>query len=544
MGRVRTTTFVASALLLIGLPSSSHAEDAIDAALSAETDATTPLPEASHPDLLDEAEYAEAVIAFNGRKNQDAIKILDVILKRTPGHLGSLELLALLQKTTGKEDESLATYQKILKAKPPAERGPYHFEVGTILFKRKNFTSAQKFFDHALRRNFNAVACHFFLGLIDLGERKFPSASDHFRAVTDSGNNEFVAAAHYYLGVAQYQLGAGTEGTSELLEARDRAAKFPDNALAQQVSKAASEALKPQGGSRWFGNFSTLGQNDTNVLLTPDSLPDSASAGKASAKVVLSGSIGRMSSALEPWQWVPSFRTVLNRNFNEDAAEAQFITSNLVFFLNRRPLAANNWGIKTEVASTFQFLTTDSSSSSGSYSPYSYTGEIGGYGKIRLSPNWKLLLEAAARPQNFLTDESTGTAQRSGYSAALKTTLRSDTGFSSLVKPELALGTEYFRTEGVDFRGLTWSADLSNTARILGRDAWTLGVSVQGVNYPERSEGGRSDTTLTVRTSYIIPLSSSLAILTDASWTNNISNVDDLFSYKRTLVSAGVNFSF
>jgi len=517
--------------------------------LAAEGEAENPLPpptpeEATHPGLLDEADYTEAILAYNGRKYKEAIRILDTITRRSPGHLASLEMLALLRKAEGDDKGSLTTYQKLLKAKPPEERGPYHFEVATLLFKKKNFDKARNFFTYALRRNFNEVACHFFLGLIDLGAKRFNSASNHFRAVVGSGNHEYRVAAHYYLGVAQFQLGAGTEGTSEILEARDRARNFPKSALAQQVSKASIEALKPQEGSRWFGTFSAIGQIDSNVQLTPDSVPDTQGSGKSSPKFTLSGSAGRMSSPLDTWQWAPSFTAVLNRNLNSQAAEAQFITSSLTLFLNYRPLAANNWGVKFSGSSTFQFLLDGVSDGSGAYAPFSYSGDIGPFLKFRLAPNWKLAFETGFRPQSFLTDETTGTAQRTGNSYFARTALRTDSGLNSWLKPELSVSGEYLNTNGVDFRGTNFAFDLSNTLRILGRDALSFGANLQLVNYPDRADGARADTTLGVRASYVMPISTTFAFLADINWSKNISTVPSLFSYSKFISGVGINVSF
>ncbi len=502
------------------------------------------LPEASHPNLLDEAEYTEAVLAYNARKNKDALRILEIILKRNPGHLNSLEMLALLQKTEGHESESLATYQKILKAKPSAERGPIHFEIATILFKRKRFEVARKFFGHALRRKFNVTACHFFIGLIDLGSKKFSNAASEFREVIRLADNEYRVAAHYYLGVAQYQLGAGTEGTAELIEARDRALQLPTSPLAKQVLKAAEEALKPQDNARWFANLSTLAQSDSNVLLTPDTIPDTAATGKSSAKAIVSAALGRMSTPISTWQWVPSVRTVLNRNFNEAAAEAQFLTSAATLYINHRPLAAETWGVKAEGSTTFQYLLEDGSTSQGSYAPFSYMADLGLFSRFSLTSRWKASFEAGYRPQRFLTDETTGTTQRSGFSAGGRAVLRADQGYGSLLKPDFALSGEYFNTNGVDFRGLNWGVELNNTARILGRDAWTLGFLLQGVDYPNRAEGGRTDLTYTVKSTYVMPITNSIAVLADISWTRNVSNISDIFSYTRTVAGAGLTISF
>ena len=80
------------------------------------------LEEESHPGLGAESQYAEAVLAFNRKQTDEAIKVLDVILKENPNHVEALELKALSLKVKGDDPKSIGVYEKLISIKPEAER--------------------------------------------------------------------------------------------------------------------------------------------------------------------------------------------------------------------------------------------------------------------------------------------------------------------------------------------------------------------------------------------------------------------------------------
>src|SRR5665213_696779 len=111
------------------------------------------LAEESHPGMDIETQYAEAVLAFNGKRYDDTVHFLDQIIRVQPKNIEALELKALTLKTAGKETKSIEVYAKLIRAKPEAERGPYYFEVGSIYFKQKRFKEAQPYFERSIKLN-------------------------------------------------------------------------------------------------------------------------------------------------------------------------------------------------------------------------------------------------------------------------------------------------------------------------------------------------------------------------------------------------------
>src|SRR4051812_37216885 len=83
--------------------------------------------EESHPGLAAEAMYAEALLAYNTKKIDEAGRILDEVLKLDPNHLSALEMRALTLKIQGDDVKAVRIYKQLLKVKPEAERGPYYF---------------------------------------------------------------------------------------------------------------------------------------------------------------------------------------------------------------------------------------------------------------------------------------------------------------------------------------------------------------------------------------------------------------------------------
>jgi predicted Zn-dependent protease len=93
-------------------------------AISTIANATQPVDtQESHPGIGRESRYAEAVIAFNKRKTEEAVKILNELLKESPLTVEYLELKALALKGKGDEKTSLEVYQQLYQAKPENERG-------------------------------------------------------------------------------------------------------------------------------------------------------------------------------------------------------------------------------------------------------------------------------------------------------------------------------------------------------------------------------------------------------------------------------------
>ena len=119
----------------------------------------------SHPGIGRESRYAEAVIAYNKKQTGEAVKILDELLKESPKNIEYLELKALALKGKGDEKASLTVYWMLYKEKPEKERGPYAYEIATILEKQKRTAEAKPYFLKSAELGFNVAASNLYIGL-------------------------------------------------------------------------------------------------------------------------------------------------------------------------------------------------------------------------------------------------------------------------------------------------------------------------------------------------------------------------------------------
>ena len=148
-----------------------------------------------------EAQYSEAVLAFNERKYLEAMKIVDDILKKAKDNIQYLELKALCLKQVNNPDQSIDTYEKLItatkkKGKPdPSKLGAYHFELGTMYFQKKKLDFAKTNFVEAEKMKINVGPSNFFLGMIAFQNNAFPDAEASFKKVLGSPSDELKPVA-------------------------------------------------------------------------------------------------------------------------------------------------------------------------------------------------------------------------------------------------------------------------------------------------------------------------------------------------------------
>lgn len=493
----------------------------------------------SHPGLGLESEYSEAVLAYNKKQTSEAIRILNDILKQKPDHVQALELKALTLKSGGDEREALDTYQRLIKLKPEKERGPYYFEAAVIFNREKKVNEARDYFQRSLALDFNALACHLFLGILEFNAGNIADAEPHFQAVKKEGTPEFQTVAHFYLGLIDFKSGYPSGGSSELIDARDQAKTLPDSSIAKDILTGSEKVLEPFRNGQWFANITLMAQYDSNVSEVPsiDSVPNLVSDART-PKLTLSGGVGHMSSPLNTVQWVPSYRFNYNYNFNSNAKEYSFFTNTGSLYFNYRPLSETTGGLKLEGDFTFQNQPEDPTNLSGSYEymKYSFTGDIGPYFRTQLTQRTQLELDADYRPQTFYIDN-----YLSGPDFQLKATVRNDTG-STYFNPGADILLEHDSAQDSDWLYTTVGAGIFDVMHITGKDTATFNLDYSNIDYSSNS-AGRKDNTVVIHGSWLHLLANHWALIGDLSYTVNSSTESDEFSYNRYVIGFGISKS-
>lgn len=502
-----------------------------------------------------EPEYAEAVLAYNGRNYDRALKVLDELIKSSPQTIEFLELKALTLKSALNAKESAQAYIELIRAKremkaPEKETAPYRFELAMIYFRADKMAPAKQQLLKALEFDFNVGASHFFLGLIAFKEAKWAEADRHFSGVTTSNAADLKPAAYFYraqiAAKTAYPAGA-TQNFAAAQESAEAFMKDPEanpetKKIAQQIYDASAKALEPLNKNQWFGNVALLTSYDSNVLSIPNSVDAADATGKATVKEVLQLGLGYMTSPLSTIQFVPNYRGSFNYNFNRDSRAGEFISNTLALYVTRKPLSPFNLGLKLEGTYTFQ-NDVDPTTDKGTYRPFLFALSTGPYAKWEVGRKKFIGMEVFLGPQSFeQDDEQTATTKRSGTLVSTRAFWQNDNG-DRFWNPSVSLTYTINSTDGSEFRSSGFTGGLSDLLYISDTTKLSLALTYALTSYPDRPIESRNDKTLTFQAALTKRINRRLTFLSDLSYTNNASNITDTYTYNRFAVSAGVSYS-
>ncbi len=496
----------------------------------------------SHPGISRESRYAEAVIAFNKRKTEEAIKILDELLKEAPKTIEYLELKALALKGTGDEQTSLDLYRQLFEAKPENERGPYAFEIAMIYNKQKNFKEAKPYFEKSIELNFNSSASHLFLGLGLFNESRFAEAEPHFNSVIGSGIIELEVIAQYYVSICYFKLYLSTRGVQELVEARDLALKLikkdETNANGKNIFEASEKMLQPFSTGQWFGNASMSTQYDSNIQQLPTGVSNTVAASNTSTikENILAG-LGYMSAPANLIQAVIGYRGSFNKNFNQDTKNFEYFTNNASLFLNYRSLAKTNFGIKVESNFVFQNALIDPTNTSSGYEFQKFNLTVGGGAYIRhqWSRYWRTDAEVNYRTQKYYTsmDQSGKNINASINTRRIAGDRYWNPGFSFIYEQNQANGADfYYKAFGLGFL---------NSMNFPALLTFTQGLDLLASDYLN-STAGRKDTNVSLRFGALKFITPKISVMADLNYIKNISTLSSSYTYHRLMTSLGIGF--
>ncbi len=504
--------------------------------------------------------YAEAILAYHDQNYRRSVELLDELLRQRPETVEFLELKALGLKTLNQDTAAIQVYADLIKLKlKQGSRSqqilaPYQFELGVLLYQKKDFARARTFLSQAVSGKFNETIARFLIGNIEFTQSRWEQAESHFEAVAQSKVPELRVASEYYLGqiaartgnaafASQYFYSALNHSKSALEEGASPALSDSARSAVQQILEASKKALDPFNQSRWFGNVSFLIAQDSNVLATPDSNTASGGSGRDSLKGTLQAGVGYSSTPLRSIQWVPSYRVSFTHHLNTEVQLANFLSQNLSLYMTLNALAATSYGLKLE--GTYGFLNRiDQSTQKGTLKPYSLVGSFGPYFKTQISKRWSLHLEAYAQPQkNYLDAVSSDSYRRSGFEDIESLSLRSERG-QRFWNPAVSLTRDSNHTQGEEFRSETFTLAFKNNYHLNSRLDAASGLSLAKAEYKQRPSRSRSDTILTLDLQGIYRWTPTWSFLASFQIINNDSNIEDVYQYDRWILSSGVSVGF
>jgi tetratricopeptide (TPR) repeat protein len=496
-----------------------------------------------------EPKYSLAVIAYNEKKYQESLKILNELLRDTPGSIEFLELKALALKTAKNDSESASTYESLIQAKsqagaPQKELAPYQFELGVIRFRSKEKQAAIPLFEAAIRSGFNTAPASFFLGMIHFEAGRNAEAVIGFKTASDSNLDEIAAPAAFYLGQAQLKIGESGAATSSFVNAKLLARSLaPKSPSAKNIVEACDRILAPLDRAQNFGSIAIATAYDSNVQALPDQAEGVLNINQDTFKTLVQAGIGRMSSPTENFQWIPSYRMAYNKNFNSDTREGEFLSQELSLFLNHRPLDPSNYGFKIDLGHTFQNQFDRDNTDNSTFRQFSATSELEAYYRFKWGKSLGINLSAAAGPQLFFGDMLLPRNERRtglGWNLASQFTLSSR---GKWLNPAMILGLSGIDSGETDFHSATSAILIQNGLLFSDRTRGFLSVGVSDTRFKYRQGGERSDQNFSLGLQLNHQLGPRWSVTADGSISRNISSVSDTYQYFRWTMSTGVNYS-
>lgn len=510
--------------------------------------ATAEIPNEYEPD------YAEAVLEYNAGKFETSLKLLTEVQKKAPKSVEILELKAITLKSMKSPKEAGVVYRDLIQLKtqagaPKKEIAPYAFELGVLRFTEKDFKQAESYLNYSAKNGFNADVAYFYLGLIRSQNQDWTGAEDSFKKTLSGDVEELKPATHYYLSQVSFKMGYAADGFGHLIDAKKSAKKFIDREdvqpeskkMAEQVYAAAAATLAPFDRSQFFMSFSFMTGYDSNVLLLPaESTSSTSASGKSSMKSLLAMGMGYATSPLATFQYVPSVRFNLNKNFNGESYSGEFADTTASLYITKDSLAPVSYGVRIEGNMVFQ--TQSDTAGAKKYHLYDRAFLLSPYAKWDATKVWSLGAEVGYRSTKFTGEESLSeSTKRSGSTVVTKVSAQNKTQ-RKYFNPTYSLKVESTSTTGTEYDSTVFGVQLLNVMRLETFD-FTQVLSLDKTGYGN-STTDRSDTLATLSLQASKKIGPRWALIGSGDYSKNTSSDASSYSYNKYSVNAGVGYSF
>ncbi len=156
------------------------------------------------------------------RNNPKAEEAFEKVVSLDPADMSQRLGLADLYVTTGNSDKAIAALQEVLRQ--DAANSPARARLAEIYLKNKDYTHTLQTAEEMLKANPNGSDALVIKGRALLAESKVPEGMKELQQAVR--NDPGSAAAHYYLGLAQYQANDRTKAEAEWVDGTKNAGSF------------------------------------------------------------------------------------------------------------------------------------------------------------------------------------------------------------------------------------------------------------------------------------------------------------------------------
>ncbi len=213
-----------------------------------------------------------AVIAYEGKRYDEALKELQEALRLDPENVDALYYQGLVYTATDRPSDALAALGAARKLRPAD--ADVAFQIGVLHFGQKEYEKAEPFLNEVYRADPKRPNIGYYLGFIEFQKQNFRDALGYFRANVPS-DDTFAQLASFYSSLTLARLGSPGQAKAEIDQALRLQPASPLTTPAQRLGEILGKAAEQE---KFFRGELRLGVfYDTNVPVNPDRSSDGTS---------------------------------------------------------------------------------------------------------------------------------------------------------------------------------------------------------------------------------------------------------------------------
>ena len=210
---------------------------------------------------------AQAAIAYDDKRYDAALDLLDSVLTLDPKHERGLFYKGLVYLAQEQPQEAIAPLETAHQLKPTDLDVQHH--LGVAYFSVGAYDKAKKFLVPVFEQNPNAENLGYYIGFLKYREKQYGKAVEAFEQ-NQTLDPDIQQLNRFYRGLALGVLGLPTEALSELEEVQRTQAISPLTQASVRIREALSAGQIFGSQKRFRFQISAGGFYDDNVRVNPD----------------------------------------------------------------------------------------------------------------------------------------------------------------------------------------------------------------------------------------------------------------------------------
>jgi len=207
---------------------------------------------------------AQAILDFDEKKYQDAIRNLEEALKREPDHVEALYYMGVVHMALRRPEEAVK-YLTRAQAKAPQDTS-VAFQLGLAYFALQQYDRAEPLFERVYKADPTIEGLGYYVGFIRYRKKDYRGALEAFRRgrTTDP---QLQQLTRFYTGLSLAVLGLPGQASAEVEQALKLAPGSPLTGPAERLRDTIKTAA--QAGRRLSASVSLGFLYDDNVIVRP-----------------------------------------------------------------------------------------------------------------------------------------------------------------------------------------------------------------------------------------------------------------------------------